>query len=410
MKKLLKLLPLFILTITSCALKNNATVILWTDKPEMAAYIEEFNSIQGEYQIELVYKKEPGKSLENEENPGDIIISEFLNSPELIKLFSPLTNRVAEGIIDPTIFYSGLLDPGYIDEELFLLPISFNLPTIMLKKEQNIKDIPAFYLNPDKMKETALKFNNKSKANFEVMGFSPRWDSKVLYLNAVLMKTNFHVLKSGILSWNEKNLKDSLQMSKTWNNEINGSLKLEEDFKAKFLYDPAYKLIEKNRILFYYSDLVNFFRISPEKRDDLEFRWLSLEDRIPVLGNVLFLGMPDKANNSKGATQFIHWFFNYNTQKNLLKSSQIKRLDTFGFANGFSSIKDINEKELPIMYPKLVGYIPQESSLIFPKALPPFWNELKTKVIEPWMFEQTGANPPDTSLQDAINEWLKQRS
>jgi len=410
MKKLLKLLPFFILIITSCGLQNNSTIILWTDKPEIAAYVEEFNSIQGEYQIELVYQKEPGKALKNTESPADLVISEFLNSPEIIELFSPLTDIYSEDNMDLTIFYTGLLDLGYVNKELFLLPISFNLPTIMLKKEQNIKNIPAFYLNPDKMKETALNFNNKSNSNFEVMGFSPRWSSEVLYLNAVLMKTDFHVLNSGILSWNEKNLLDSLQLSKTWNTEINGSLKLEKDFKAKFLYDPAYKLIEENRILFYYSDLVSFFRISPEKRDYLGFRWLSLEDKIPVLGNVLFSGIPDKANNRKGATQFIHWFFNYNTQRKLLKSSQIKRLDTFGFANGFSSIKDINKNELPIIYPNLVGYIPQESSLIFPKALPPFWNELKTKVIEPWMFEQTGANPPDTSLQDAINEWLKQKS
>jgi len=410
MKIFLYFISLILILFNSCALRNNATVILWTDKPEMAAYVEEFNSIQGEYQIELVYKEKPVTALKNAEIPADLVISEFLDSPELIKLFSPLTDIYSKDSMDLTIFYKGLLDLGYIDEELFLLPISFNLPTIMLKKEQNIENIPAFYLNPDKMKETALNFNSKSKTKFEVMGFSPRWNSEALYLNAVLMKTDFHVLNSGILSWNEKNLQDSLQMSKTWNNEINGSLKLVEDFKAKFLYDPAYKLIEENRILFYYSDLVNFFRISPEKRNYLGFRWLSLEDKIPVLGNVLFLGIPAKATNRKGATKFIHWFFNYNTQRKLLKSSQIKRLDTFGFANGFSSIKDINKNELPIMYPNLVGYIPQESSLIFPKALPTYWNELKTKIIEPWMYEQTGENPTDTTLQDAINDWLKQRS
>ncbi len=410
MKILLNLIfPIFIL-FSSCTLSNNSTVILWTDKPEMAAYVEEFNSIQEKYQIELVYQKEPGEALKGTDSPADLVIAEFLNSPEIIKLFSPLSDVYSEDSMDLSIFYSGLLDLGYIDKELFLFPISFNLPTIMLKKEQGTEKIPAFYLNQDNMKEAALNFKKKSNSSFEVMGFSPRWNSEVLYLNAVLGKTNFHVLNSGILSWNEKNLQDSIKLSKTWNNEINGGLKLEENFKAKFLYDPAYKLIREGRILFYYSDLVNFFKISPEKRENLEFRWFSSKDKIPVLGNVLFSGIPAKANNRKGAIQFIHWFFKYKTQKKLLKSTQIKRLDTFGFANGFSSIIDINKNELPIIYPDLVGYIPLESSLIFPKALPPFWKDLKAKVIKPWIYDQTGENPSETTLQDAVNEWFKQKT
>ena len=61
------------------------------------------------------------------------------------------------------------------------------------------------------------------------------------------------------------------------------------------------------------------------------------------------------------------------------------------------------------MYPTLVGYIPPESSLIFPKPLPLYWNDLKTKVIKPWLKSQTEETPPETSMQQAIEEWLKQK-
>jgi hypothetical protein len=182
------------------------------------------------------------------------------------------------------------------------------------------------------------------------MGFSQRWETEVLFINAILMETNFKMLNTGVLSWDNQKLLNSLEYIKKWTNETNGGLEQEEEFTTKFLYDPSYKLIEESRILFYYSDIVNFFGIAPEKRKNLDF------------------------------------------------------------ANGFSSLPEINKNELPIIYPNLVGNIPQESSLIFPAPLPLYWNELKTKVIKPWMYEQTEASPVDKPLHTVIEEWLKQRS
>ena len=414
MKRILLMFFPIILLLSSCAQNKNSNVILWTDKPEMAAYVEEFNSVQNKFRIEIVYKKEPGRTLVHSNNqtnnPVDLIISDFLNSPETMELFSPLTDVYKDDAMDLSIFYSGLLDLGYIGEELFLLPISFNLPTVMFKKSIENEDIPSFYMNSEDMGNAAKNFNKKNNANFEVMGFSQRWEQEVLFINAVRMKTNFKILNTGVLSWDNQKLMDSLEFSRNWSKDINGGLELEEDFTTKFLYDPSYKLIEENRILFYYSNIINFFGIASEKRKDLDFRWLAEDNMIPVFGNILFSGIPEKAKNRKGASEFIHWFFDPETQKNLLKSTQIKRMDTFGLANGFSSLLEINKNELPIIYPNLVGNIPQESSLIYPQALPLYWNELKTKVIQPWMYEQTSANPPEISLQKTIEEWLKQRS
>ncbi|MDA3940747.1 MAG: hypothetical protein PF693_15800 [Spirochaetia bacterium] len=393
---------------------SDSTIILWTDKPEMAAYVEEFNSVQDKYRIEIVYKKDPGNTLvktNNQSNENvDLIISEFLNSPETLALFTPLEDVYKDDTMDMSIFYSGLLDLGYKEDELFLLPVSFNLPSIMFRKSMGNEDIPSFYMNSEDMENASKNFNEKSTTNFEVMGFSQRWETEVLFINAILMETNFKMLNTGVLSWDNQKLLNSLEYIKKWTNETNGGLEQEEEFTTKFLYDPSYKLIEESRILFYYSDIVNFFGIAPEKRKNLDFRWFAAANKIPVFGNILFSGIPEKAKNRKGAIQFIHWFFDPETQKNLLKSTQIKRMDTFGFANGFSSLPEINKNELPIIYPNLVGNIPQESSLIFPAPLPLYWNELKTKVIKPWMYEQTEASPVDKPLHTVIEEWLKQRS
>ena len=410
MKRVLILVFPVILLLSSCAFNNNSTIILWTDKPEMTAYVEEFNSTQNKYRIEIVYKKQPGAALALTDNPADLIISDFLNSPGTIELFTPLDSIFKEESMDLSTFYSGLLELGQKEEELFLLPVSFNLPAVMFTRTTTeIENIPSFFMNPSEMENAARSFNGKSDTDFQVLGFSPRWDSEVLFLNAVLTGTEFQLLNTGVLSWNNQKLLDSLKLSIKWSEEINGGMEQEEEFTAKFLYDPSYKLIAENRILFYYSDLVNFFAIPPEKRKNLDFRWISSADKIPVLGNILFSGIPNGAKNKNGALEFIYWFFDPDNQKKLLKSTQIKRMDTFGFANGFSSLPEVNKNELPIIYPTLVGYIPPESSLIFPPPLPPYWNDLKAKVIRPWLDDQTGANPLDTSLQQAIEEWLKQR-
>ena len=410
MKRISLLITTIILILTSCLSNSNSTIILWTDKPEMAAYVEEFNSIQNKYRIEIVYKKEPGSALAKTEIPGDIIIAEFLNAPGTIELFGSLEEVYKDDKMDLSIFYKGLLDLGYKQDELVLLPVSFNLPTLMFKKTIDLDDIPSFYMNQEDIKNASINFNNKSDTKFEVMGFSPRWETEFLFINTVLLETNFKMLGTGVLSWDKQKLLESLEASRNWSIEINGGLEHEEDFTTKYLYNPSYKLIEENRILFYYSDLVVFFGIAPEKRKNMDFRWIASNNKIPILGNILFSGIPEKAKNKKGSIEFLHWFFNPETQKKLLKSSQIKRMDTFGLANGFSSLPEINKNELAMIYPNLIGKIPQESSLIFPQALPLYWTEIKNKVIKPWLDEQTGAAPSDNTLQKVIEEWLKQRS
>ncbi|MCK5200585.1 MAG: hypothetical protein KAR21_19655, partial [Spirochaetales bacterium] len=301
MERVLTLGFLIIILLSSCVFKDNSTIILWTDKPEMAAYVEEFNSTQNKYRIEIVYKKEPGAALALTDNPADLVVSEFLNSPGTIEQFAPLDSFFGEGKMDLSIFYSGLLELGHKEEELFLLPVSFNLPAVMFNRTTESEDIPSFFMNPSEMENAARSFNGKSDTDFQVLGFSPRWDSEVLFLNAVLMRTEFQLLNTGVLSWNNQKLLDSLKLSIKWSEEINGGMEQEEEFTAKFLYDPSYKLIAENRILFYYSDLVNFFAIPPDKRKNLDFRWLSSADKIPVLGNILFSGIPNGAKNKNGA-------------------------------------------------------------------------------------------------------------
>ena len=409
MKRITYIVLPLLLILSSCMNSSNSNIILWTDKPEIAAYVEEFNSTQEKFRLEIVYKKNPGEALSLSDNPPDFVISDFLSSPGIIDFFTPLDELLKEERLNQNIFYSEFLKMGRKGGNLLLLPVSFNLPAIMFNSESDSEDIPPFFLNPPEMEAEAKSFNEKGSSGFQVMGFSPRWESEVLYLNSVLMKAGFQSLSTGVLSWNSENILKSLEVLKRWGTEINNSFEYQEEFTTKFLYDPGYKLIAEKRILFYYSDLVGFFSIPPEKRKILDFTWFASENKIPVLEDAVLSGIPAGAKNRDGAVEFIYWLFSPETQKKLLISTQIKRLDTFGFANGFSSLPEVNENELPILYPQLAGSVPPEASLIFPDSLPLYWREIKKDVILPWFYNQTGKNSQKISLQEAIEEWLKQR-
>jgi hypothetical protein len=78
------------------------------------------------------------------------------------------------------------------------------------------------------------------------------------------------------------------------------------------------------------------------------------------------------------------WFYQPETQIHLMEVNHLKRLrGVFGIANGFSALKDTNEKELhkPQMYPLFVEHIPQEEQLIFSPYYSKDWKAFKKAFI-----------------------------
>jgi len=69
-----------------------------------------------------------------------------------------------------------------------------------------------------------------------------------------------------------------------------------------------------------------------------------------------------------------------------MEINHLKRLQgIFGIANGFSSLIEINEKDIhkPEFYPIFVGHIPNDEQLIFPNILPEDWNSsMKEKIMQ----------------------------
>jgi ABC-type glycerol-3-phosphate transport system substrate-binding protein len=95
MKKylLFLLLILFVLFLFSgCLNSDGQTIILWTDQPEMAAYIEQFNAENQDFRIELEFSESPKQAVTNSITLPDLVIGKYLTNYQAIEIFSPLDN------------------------------------------------------------------------------------------------------------------------------------------------------------------------------------------------------------------------------------------------------------------------------------------------------------------------------
>jgi hypothetical protein len=401
-----------------------STAKLWTNRPEFAAYAELFNASQEQYRVEIMYRREPAISVETElaaaadtADSPDLIAGPYLNNPEILHYFSSLQSlfqsKGEEPLLQESHFYRQFLQLGRgTSEEQLLLPVSFNLPTLVFHKQNRSDNDQQFSLNLDIIQEESADYNSRRDGRFVRMGFSPRWNPAMLLIKSMLFQTDFRASTgSPVPEWNHEELNRSLEYIREWIQEVNQGLEAEQIFSDSYLYDPPVKLLADERILFSYSTLRDFIHIIPENRSDLDFRWIAKDDIIPVLPDALFIGVPSTAEAKPAAHAFLLWFFSPSTQALLLDSSQFKRMRTFGITDGLSSLSSVNEEHIPRYFPSLVGHIPPANYLSFPSPLPSRWNSLQRDVIIPWLLEAASADDLSSiqPLSRQLDIWVRQR-
>ena len=409
MKKLFLTFLLTLPLLTSCFLIEENTAKLWTDIPEVAAYVEIFNASQTDYRVELVYEENPADYAKlTSASAPDIVISENLASNSIISAFMPLDKMIERELFDPQVIYPDLYQLGCREEIPYVLPVSFNIPAIMFN--QNNIDTPSaqLILSPGELKEQAKLFNERSTDSFRVMGFTPLLEPDFLLYNAFISGTDFSETADGSLIWNEGNLESSIEFCRDWTENINSGYEEEDDFTLTYCYDPGYKLLNAGRIGFQFTTLRDFFTIPAEDRASLDFMWLGSESGIPVSEDIVYIGIPDESGKKKTAREFLLWLLDEETQEELLESSQFKRSRAFGICDGLSSMYSVNEFVMPEYYKRLIGRIPPVEYYDFPENLPEYWASVRNDVIIPWLEDQCLHEPEMGSLNDILKTWTLQ--
>ncbi|MBN2509985.1 MAG: hypothetical protein JXB03_06905 [Spirochaetales bacterium] len=403
-------LCIFIMHLSGCAFLQPDVATVWTNIPEITAYAEIYNAQEETVRINMVYREHPGHIPENTP-PPDIIIGPHLNSLSRIPMFMSLSGLFKEDGLRKESFYDGVLSLGEYEENIVLLPISFNIEGLMIKKGDS--GIPSTLISLEQMRALSAEYNTQQRSGFQTMGFSPAWTPGAGMLIARLMNVDFRENAIGTLLWNEEALTQSIEYASSWITDSNGGFIKDQEFIQKYLYDPGHKLLNTQppRIRFYPTTLRTFARLPSQDRDPLDILWLQHEEKIEALEDIVYAGILRQSRVKPVAREFISWLASEQTQKMLLESTRFKRIRTFGIANGLSTLISINENTFPRFYPFLVGRIPPAKYIHFPKALPVEWPRLAEDVIRPWIQTRVSREtPPDAApLSEEIRKWYLQQ-
>ena len=240
MRKLSAAALLFmVISLSGCFLLEQKTVILWTDIPEAAAYVEFYNASQTDFRVELVYAENPADfNLLTSDGAPDIVLSENLAANSVINAFEPLDKMIEEGRFSPDLIYPDLFELGK-REEVLVLPVSFNIPAIMYKQDTLSSDITGLTITSEQLKIESQSFNELSTEKFRTLGFAPSWASDFLLYKAFLRGVDFSETEDGSLIWNDTKLQESIAFSRDWTENINSGFEAEEDFTLTYCYDPG---------------------------------------------------------------------------------------------------------------------------------------------------------------------------
>jgi hypothetical protein len=394
---------------------DNNIVTLVTNRQEIAAYSETFNSVQNIHRLEIQYKENTPAALDFSGDAPDIIIMENLAGRTSARGFRSLDGVFGGNGPDKESFYPALLLAGQYEKRQALIPVSFNLPVLMFDTRVPGPESAAFMINLEELAGLAAPQNKKNAEGYVAMGFAPRWNPDFLVQAAAMRGAAFLEGSDSILSWNETRLTQTINYFRSWTDTYNGGAEAEITYAEKYLYDPPYRQVSLGRVKYIFTTVADFFLLPENRRISLDFRWLAHEDKIYAADKILFAGIPDRSNNPSGAEAFLRWLFSADTQKALLELSHRKMPQIFGIASGFSALRQINEEVFPRLYPHLAGHIPPEDILVFPHPLPYTWNRIKAQVLIPWMLKKISADSgrgedQGLSLETALRGWLQHQT
>lgn len=415
MKLIHKLFVLAAITvITGCSSKNQPLVI-WTDNVEFASYTELFNASQKDIKAVCIYKENILDSLpaKKGERRPDILAGSWLRSGMHHNQFAS-AGRVFNDAVNPENFYSSLLESGKRGNTQYLIPVSFNIPVVVfdlnhsddLKKKGSSTSISV-----EEIREFSAEFNKTTRDGlYTKMAFAPQWNTDFLYLLLASRGISF-TFKSNQILYNTQLLSDYRTYIEEWTTSINTSTNDEKDFAFKYLYTPSYKQVLQNRSLFAFDYSNNIMALPDELISKIDFRWVTSNSKTYAAENDIMAGIYRRSHNKSAAVKFLQWFFNPKNQEQMLKRKTSMNLDTinFGLAGGFSSIREVNERILPVYYHCLMANVPDAQSIKAPGVYPPFWKEIKADIIIPYITAELNHSQNIVSITQQYADWLKAR-
>jgi ABC-type glycerol-3-phosphate transport system substrate-binding protein len=398
-----------LITVLLLSCGGNKTAQIWTDRPEIAFYGEFFNSSQNQYKVSVRYFEFPALELGKPNSHPDIIVASRLKNASTGSRFKSLDSLFGAKKLSRSVFYPHLLAAGRIGRNQYLLPVSFNVPALIFSKDREQDISNPFTIGFDEIKRLSKGYNTETRGAYTRMGFSPLWNDDFLFAAAVIFGASF--TEDSPLDWDGEAVDKAMDFIFRWTHEINTNNQAEEDFTFKYFFEPQERLVQSKRILFSYMESSGLFTLSEESKNNLDFRWIMEQNRIPISEDMVYLGIPKRGKSPQAARAFVQWFFRPDTQRRLLEQSRSNRISetVFGVCGGFSALSSVTEQIFPRFYPELLGRMPPSEFLMPHNNLPANWTVLKERVILPYLRDRALKQRSEEvyPLEKRLSDWTR---
>ena len=418
-----------LLAVAGCA-RTEAVVELWSDRAELAAYVDAFNAAGGPVKVELTYSPQPGGQLLSGAAAPDLMFGSGLASPELHRLLAPLDRLLANQLAADE-YFPELLAAGAAGGRQFTLPFSFTLPVVVFARAATPPDIDQFLLSAEELRRLAEEFDARAPSLGEAkpeerktesagrepapqlarVGFSVLWNERLIYLLAQASGAGFAATEDGTVVIDQARLAAAVGSVHDWLRAVPGGIAGHQRFADTYLHRPLYQLVLDGRILLFVTDIASYARLPEQKRELLDFRWLAVDGGIPVLEDYRSFAVPAAAGNPSGAALFLRWISQPEIQAHLLEAANFKWLRGFGLAGGFPALRDVSERILPRSHDFLIGRLPDASLLRVPAPPPVDWAAARRELVGPWLraAATAGSLPPpgQPPLAQAVSRWRR---
>jgi hypothetical protein len=385
------------------------TALIWTDHPEFALYAEYFNVVQNQYKVSVRFIENPAEELLRVNDSPDIVVGSWLKNASTGVHYRSLDNLFGPKKLLRNVFYPRILAIGRIDRNQVLLPVSFNIPALIFSSDRAQDISNQFTIDFEEVKTLSREFNVESQGVYTHMGFSPLWSNDFLFTAAVISGASFR--EALPLVWDSMALDSSMEEIYNWTHEINTSNQAEEDFTFKYFVEPPARLVKSGRILFSYIESRELFTLSEESKNNLDFRWIMEQNRVPIKEDMVFLGMPRRGRSRRAARAFIMWFFQPENQRLLLEYSRANGISEkiFGICGGFSALRPVTEQIFPRFYPELLGRMPPSEYFMPPNVMPGNWAVIKERVVLPYLNDRARSKTADDiyPLERRLSDWMR---
>ncbi|QMU99141.1 hypothetical protein F0310_01715 [Borrelia sp. A-FGy1] len=312
------ILIVFFTLIFSCS--RNDIIILLTDNKIVPFYVNQFN-IENKTSFIVKYKDYINMEAINKEN-ARIVISKTIDNINIIKNFKNIKKYYSP---DYTIL------KNISDKFTYrIIPLSFDVPILIYKKEYNIGQ----YMDLQSIK-SAYKIFQREKKFF----ISPYISESLFYTISTINKTNFYSANNN-QEHDEKKMLNIINYFKSFLDA--NELKLQKKFTEKYKYLKLENiLLEKNTLLIAgLSNLTYYNRLNKDIKNKLNFLYLTDQNKKLTVSNISFMGVQEL---SQPIEKFIKWILDKETQKTLIQlKDKTKFNEHFGFISGLTSYKSLN--------------------------------------------------------------------